>query len=105
MPSEPINDGPQLVQTNVGEAYRPFVPGQLAPASIEIIERTQRHFLTALEGELSEVLQTPVTAALSETRQAPFSEILDTDEPGGCMIALDLAPLRGHVLMSFPPAL
>ena len=31
--------------------------------------------------------------------------MLDKAETGGCMIALDLAPLRGYVLLDFPPAL
>jgi flagellar motor switch protein FliM len=58
-----------------------------------------------LESELSEVLQTPVTASLNEARKVAFSAMLDKAEAGGCMIALDLAPLRGYVLLDFPPAL
>jgi flagellar motor switch protein FliM len=105
MSSESRSDGPQLVQATPGAEYQPYVLGHLATASVELVERTQRHFLTVLEGELSEALQTPVTTAVREMRQVPFSGILDSADPGGCMVALDLAPLRGHVLLHFPPAL
>jgi flagellar motor switch protein FliM len=105
MPSDPINDDLQPVQSAAGDSFRPYVPGHLAASSIDLLERTQRHFLTVLEGELSEALQTPVTAAVNETQQAAFATVLDNAEPGGAMIALDLAPLRGYVLLNFPPAL
>jgi flagellar motor switch protein FliM len=105
MPSDSKNDGPQLVQAPGGETYQAYVPGHLATTSIELVTRVQRHFLTALETELSEALQISVAATLDQTRRVTYSAILDKAEAGGCMIALDLAPLRGYVLMDFPPAL
>jgi len=105
MPFDPKSDGPQLVQAPGSETCQAYVPGHLATASVELVERVQRHFLTVLETELSEALQTPVTAALNRARQAPYSAILDKAEAGGCMIALDLAPLRGCVLLNIPAPL
>jgi flagellar motor switch protein FliM len=46
-----------------------------------------------------------VTATPDECRQAAYSAILDKAEAGSCTIALDLAPLRGYVLLDLPPAL
>jgi len=105
MPFDSKSDGPQLVQTPGSEACQPYVPGHLATASLDLVERIQRHFLTVLETDLSEALQTPVTATLNQARQALYSSILDKAEAGGCMIALDLAPLRGYVLLDLPAPL
>ena len=64
MPSDSRSDGPQLVQTNVGETYQAYVPGHLATASVELVERIQRHFLTVLEE------RTERSAANSGNRQS-----------------------------------
>jgi flagellar motor switch protein FliM len=93
------------VPTPGGEAYKAYIPGQLAAASVEFVERIQRQFLTTLEAELGEALQTPVSATVRKARQVTMKSILDNAEPGGCTIALDLSPLRGCVLLDFPSVL
>jgi len=82
MPLDSRSDGPQLVQTPGGETLQAYVPGHIATASVELVERIQRNFLTALETELSEALQTPVAATLNQARRVAFSAILDQAEPG-----------------------
>lgn len=105
MPLDTRSDGPQLVPAPGAETFAKYVPGQLASASLDLVERIQRHFVTALETDLSEALQVPVAGTLHQTHQLKYSAILDRAEAGGCLIALDLAPLRGYVLIDFPPPL
>jgi hypothetical protein len=69
MPIDSQTDGPQPLHPPGGEHTKPTFRASLPRPGIEFVERIQRQFLTILETELGEALQTPVSATLRKARQ------------------------------------
>lgn len=80
--------------------YEPFVAGQLARESVEVLDQIQRLFLKTAESELAELLQLPVKMTPGETGQSTFSDALKNTSAGDRIIPLDLFPVSGCAFLS-----
>lgn len=78
--------------------------GSLDKAGVDFAKRTHERFLAALEAELSELVQSPVSTQPREAWQSQLSSILDSASEKHLM-TVGLEPLRGCAVLAFSPAL
>lgn len=88
-----------------GNPFPANLPGCLAADVAQFAEATHKASLATLENRLSELLELPVTASLAAARQTRLADSLDRWGNGWSLLALDLAPLRGQMILGFPPDL
>ena len=104
MPSDTTMTGPEIPK--LGEESRSaHLPGRLTADAANFVEATHKTFLAVLETRLSEVLEVPVSTSLITASQTRLADSVNGWDPTWNLLALDLAPLRGQVVMGFPPAL